>query len=215
MNEWLDLRAIWKKLVFRMKLLAVFASGSGTNAENIIRYFQNHDSVRVSMIFCNDPDAGVVNRVEGLDLDLVLFNREQFYKSFFVIDRLKQRNIDLVVLAGFLWLIPPAFIREYSGRIINIHPALLPSYGGKGMYGSNVHRAVLESGDSESGISIHYVNEEYDRGEIIFQSRCPVNPGDTPESLAARIHELEYLHYPRVIENLLFEKSVYGSGKKL
>ena len=206
MNESPDLRGIGKKLVFRMKHLAVFASGSGTNAENIIRYFQNHEAARVSMVLCNDPDAGVVKRVDDLDVDLVIFDRDEFYNSFFVIDLLKYRNIDLVVLAGFLWLIPPSFINEFSGRIINIHPALLPSYGGKGMYGSNVHRAVLESGDSESGISIHYVNEEYDRGEIIFQARCPVNQDDTPGSLAARIHELEYLHYPRVIENLLPRK---------
>lgn len=186
-----------------MKKIAIFASGSGTNAENIIRYFCNHDSVRVSMVLCNKPEAGVIGRIRNLDVETIVFNRAQFHGSTFVIDLLIERGISLIVLAGFLWLIPAEFISAFRGRIVNIHPALLPSYGGKGMYGLNVHKAVLDHGDKESGISIHNVDEQYDRGQIIFQARCLVNKDDTPESLAARIHELEYTHYPKVIENLL------------
>jgi phosphoribosylglycinamide formyltransferase-1 len=157
----------------------------------------------VKTVLTNNPGAGVIQRAKALHVETVVFDREQFYEKNEIIDLLKKRKIDLLVLAGFLWLVPPGLIRAFSGRIINIHPALLPRYGGKGMYGSHVHRAVLASGDTESGISIHHVNQEYDEGGIIFQAKCEIKEDDTPESLAARIHALEYEHLPRVVENLL------------
>jgi len=145
----------------------------------------------------------VIQRSEALNVETVVFNRKQFYESDEVVDLLKEREIDLVILAGFLWLVPSSFIQAFSGRIINIHPALLPRYGGKGMYGSKVHEAVVTSGDTESGITIHYVNQKYDEGNIIFQAKCKVRKSDTPETLAARIHQLEYAHFAVVVEKLL------------
>ncbi len=186
-----------------MKRIAILASGSGTNAENLIRFFRTHPSGRVVIVLTNRPGAGVIQRSEALHVETVVFNREQFYESDEVIDHLKEREIDLVILAGFLWLVPSSLIQAFSGRIINIHPALLPCYGGKGMYGSKVHEAVVASGDTESGITIHYVNQEYDEGNIVFQAKCEVRKGDTPEILADRIHQLEYEHFPVVVEKLL------------
>ena len=186
-----------------MKRIAILASGSGTNAENIIRFFRTHPLGRVDLVLTNKPGAGVIQRAESLKVKTVVFGREQFYHSREIVDLLKERKIDLIVLAGFLWLVPPALISEFNGRIVNIHPALLPRYGGKGMYGSHVHEAVVASGDAESGITIHHVNQEYDEGSIIFQAKCKVMEGDSAETLAGRIHSLEYEHFPRVIEALL------------
>lgn len=186
-----------------MKRLAIFASGSGTNAENLIRYFRTKDSARVELVLTNRQDAGVICRAEELGVKAVIFSRDEFYGSDQVLELLKDRRIDFVVLAGFLWLVPDSLLVAYKDRIVNIHPALLPSYGGKGMYGDRVHRAVIENGEMESGISIHHVNQAYDGGDIIFQAKCQVMKGDTPEQLAARIHELEYKHFPRVVEELL------------
>lgn len=186
-----------------MRNIAIFASGSGTNAENIIKYFSNHNSARVALVLSNRREAFVLKRSAALDVKTFFFDRNDFYNSGAVLARLKDEDIDFVVLAGFLWLVPDDILSEYEGRIINIHPALLPSYGGRGMYGDRVHRAVIENGDKESGISIHYVNSRYDSGDIIFQARCKVDPDDTPESLAARVHTLEYTHFPRVIEELV------------
>lgn len=186
-----------------MKKIAILASGSGTNAENLIRFFRTKPAGRVDFVLTNKPGAGVIQRSESLHVETLVFGREQFYKSDDIVDLLKEREIDLIVLAGFLWLVPPGLIRSYQGRIINIHPALLPKYGGKGMYGSHVHKAVVNSGDVESGITIHHVNQDYDEGSIIFQAKCEVKDGDSPEDLAARIHELEYEHYPKVVEKLL------------
>ena len=186
-----------------MKRIAILASGSGTNAENLIRFFRTNPAGSVEIVLTNKPGAGVIKRSESLKVETVVFGREQFYGSEELVSLLLEREIDLLVLAGFLWLVPPGLIKAFNGRIINIHPALLPRYGGKGMYGSHVHEAVVANGDRESGITIHHVNQDYDDGSIIFQAKCEVLKGDSPESLAARIHELEYEHYPRVVEDLL------------
>ena len=185
--------------------IAIFASGSGTNAERIMSHFSDHPSSEVSMVLSNKPDAMVLERAERFGVARRVFDRETFYGGAEIKDLLKELGIDLIVLAGFLWLIPAELIRAFPERIINIHPALLPKYGGKGMFGRHVHEAVIASGDMESGISIHYVNEVYDDGKIIFQATCKVKPGDTPESLARRIHQLEYRYFPAVIEKLLGE----------
>ena len=186
-----------------MKNISILASGAGTNAENIIRYFSNGEKAKVTLVLSNKPQAKVLDRAAALGVDAFFFDRAQFYETGEVLMMLRRRETDLVVLAGFLWLVPEDVIESFRGRIINIHPALLPLYGGKGMYGDRVHRAVLDAGCSESGITVHYVNEHYDSGDIIFQAKCPVLPGDDVNSLAARVHELEYEHYPRVIDNLV------------
>ena len=193
-----------------MKKIAVFASGSGTNAQSIIEYFlDKYDKNIVDLVLSNKPEAYVLERAKNFDITTVLFTREQLNQTDDIAKLLIVRGIHLIVLAGFLWLVPQNILQAYPNRIINIHPALLPKYGGKGMYGMNVHKAVLENRETESGISIHYVNEEYDKGDIIFQAKCKVEPGDTPESLAQRIHALEYEHFPKVIEKLLFGQKIY------
>jgi phosphoribosylglycinamide formyltransferase-1 len=186
-----------------MKNIAIFASGAGTNAENIIRYFSNDNRAKVTLVLSNRSQAMVLERAAALGVDAFFFDRSQFYDTGEVLMMLQRRQVDLIVLAGFLWLVPAAVIEAFRGRIVNIHPALLPRFGGKGMYGERVHRAVLDAGCSESGITIHYVNERYDSGDILFQARCPVLPDDDVHSLAARVHELEYRHYPEVISRLL------------
>ena len=186
-----------------MDRIAIFASGSGTNAERIVSYFQKHPSIEVGLILSNRHDAFVLERAKKLGIPSAVFGRQQLYETDFVLNILKENNITFIVLAGFLWLVPQNLLTAYSGRILNIHPALLPNYGGKGMYGMKVHEAVISSGDKESGITIHNVNERYDAGDIVFQARCPVLPADTPESLASRIHALEYEHYPKIIEQQL------------
>jgi len=186
-----------------MKNIAIFASGNGTNAENIIKYFSNKNSAQVSIVLSNRREATVLKRAGALNVKSVFFDRNDFYASDKVLDILVSDNIDFVVLAGFLWLVPGKIIEKYEGRIVNIHPALLPSYGGKGMYGDAVHRAVISNRDRISGITIHYVNQRYDEGDIIFQAQCEVDPSDTPLSLAAKVHALEYLHFPKIIEELI------------
>jgi phosphoribosylglycinamide formyltransferase 1 len=186
-----------------MKNLAIFASGSGTNAENIIKYFENHEDISVNIVMTNKVDAFVIERAKKYSIDYLVFNRSDFYNSLSIVNILTQRNIDFVVLAGFLWLIPNILIEKYPRKIINIHPALLPDYGGKGMYGMKVHEAIIKNGESQSGISIHYVNENYDEGELIFQAKCSIDAGDTPDSLANKIHSLEYEYFPRVIEKVV------------
>lgn len=188
-----------------MRNIAIFASGSGTNAEKIIKYFSNKNSAKVTLVLSNKREAYVLKRAEALKVNHVFFERDDFYASGKVMDYLLLNNIDFIVLAGFLWLVPENILSGYEGRIVNIHPALLPAYGGKGMYGDKVHSAVLASHDSESGITIHYVNKAYDEGNIIFQARCRVEPNDTTETLASRIHELEYKYYSRVIEELVLK----------
>lgn len=181
----------------------IFASGSGTNAENIIRYFQNNQKARVVAVFSNKRSAGVLKRAHDLGVKALHFDREAFYETNEVLHVLKDMKPDLIVLAGFLWIFPQKILHKFSGRVINIHPALLPKYGGKGMFGMNVHQAVLDAKEIETGISIHYVNENYDEGETIFQTTTPIKPSDTVEDIANKIHQLEYRHFPEVIENLL------------
>jgi len=192
-----------------MTRLAIFASGSGTNAENIIRYFQNKPWISISCVCTNRTDAYVIERVKKYEIPVLVFSREGFYQTGEVLDYLKQKGSNWIILAGFLWLIPGNLIESYPSRIINIHPALLPKFGGKGMYGTRVHETVINSRETKSGITIHYVNPEYDKGSIIFQATCPVNSDDTPESLAARVHELEYQHYPRIIEQEVLRGTNY------
>jgi phosphoribosylglycinamide formyltransferase 1 len=186
-----------------MNKIAIFASGNGSNTQRICEYFSNHPSVRVGLILSNRPDAFVLERARRLGIPAEVFSREELYKTDKVPLLLEKYEIDFLVLAGFLWLVPANLIEGYSGRIVNIHPALLPKYGGKGMYGHHVHEAVLASGDAESGITIHYIDDHYDEGQIIFQARCPVEPDDTPDTLAARIHILEHRYFPEVIERVL------------
>jgi len=186
-----------------MNNIVLFASGSGSNVENIVNFFKNDPNINVSMILTNNPKAYVIQRAEKLGIPVRIFNRDDFYKNSAILDLLKEINPDLVVLAGFLWLIPAGLISAFPDRIINIHPALLPKYGGKGMYGSKVHEAVVENGEKESGITIHYVNEKYDEGNIIFQAKCNVLPSDSPDDVAEKVHQLEYEHFPKVIASLL------------
>jgi phosphoribosylglycinamide formyltransferase-1 len=191
------------KTAKNIKKIAIFASGSGTNAENISHYFKNSETAIISLILTNKSDAYVIKRAENLNIPVKIFNRDDFYNTSKVLDCLVENEIDLIVLAGFLWLIPENITRSFSNRIINIHPALLPEFGGKGMYGDFVHKKVIECGKTESGITIHYVNEKYDDGNIIFQAKCEVTKSDTSESLACKIHKLEYDNYPRVIESII------------
>lgn len=183
--------------------VAILASGSGTNAQNLIRYFRNHEKIEMALVISNRGDAFVLDRAEMENVPSAVIPKALWDDKEYVTGILQKYNIHFLVLAGYLLLIPSWIVSLYSGRIINIHPSLLPKYGGKGLYGDKVHQAVLSSGDSKSGITIHYVNEEYDSGDIIFQSECDVYASDTPETLAARIHELEYFHFPRVVEEVI------------
>jgi len=186
-----------------MRNIAIFASGSGTNAENIIKYFSTGNSAKVTLVLSNRREAFVLKRAAALNVNTLFFDRADLYTKDTVAGYLLESKIDFIVLAGFLWLIPGKILNIFNRRIINIHPALLPSYGGKGMYGEKVHEAVIAAGDRESGITIHYVNSFYDEGDIIFQARCKIEPGDTPETLASKIHALEYKYFPEVIEKLV------------
>jgi phosphoribosylglycinamide formyltransferase-1 len=188
-----------------MRNIAIFASGSGTNAENIIQHFSNTNTAKVSLVLSNKRQSLVLKRADALNIRTVFFERKEFYVTGKVLRYLGLYKIDFIVLAGFLWLVPENIIEQYPGRMVNIHPALLPRYGGKGMYGDAVHKAVIENHDKESGITIHYVNKFYDKGDIIFQERCNVDPSDTPSTLAEKVHALEYLHYPKIIEKLVVE----------
>lgn len=189
----------------RKKRIAVFASGAGSNAQKLIRHFEHSLHASVVLIVCNKPGAGVLTIAGEAGIPVLLIDKEQFFRGNGYVDELREKDIDLLVLAGFLWKVPLTLIRAFPGKIVNIHPALLPKYGGKGMYGLFVHEAVLNANETESGISIHYVDEHYDHGDLIFQARCPVFDTDTPATLAHRIHQLEHEHYPRVIESLVAE----------
>jgi len=183
------------------KKIAIFASGSGTNAQKIIEYFAENENVNIDSIWSNNKDAYVLQRADNFGIETFIFDKTKFKNSNFVVKTLIERDVNLIVLAGFLWLLPLNLIQNF--KIINIHPALLPKYGGKGMYGMNVHNAVVENNEKESGISIHFVNEKYDDGELIFQAKCTVLPTDTPEDVANKIHILEHKHFPEVIEKIL------------
>jgi phosphoribosylglycinamide formyltransferase 1 len=184
-----------------VKRIAIFASGAGTNAQNIIKYFSDNERVIIDSLWTNNPNAYALERARNLGTETFIFTKDEFVNTSKVVEELKKRNVNLIVLAGFLWLIPINLIQNF--KIINIHPALLPKYGGKGMYGIKVHQAVVDNKDNESGISIHFVNEKYDDGEIIFQTKCTVLPSDTPEDVAIKVHELEYKYFPGVIEKVL------------
>lgn len=187
-----------------MKKIAVFASGSGSNAENIITYFNKTNSAIVTHVFCNNKGAKVFERCKKLDVPAILFNRNDFFKSDNVLNQLKN-SVDYIILAGFLWKIPSNLIDNFQNKIINIHPALLPKYGGKGMYGMHVHNAVKKNNETETGITIHFVNENYDEGAIIFQTKTQLDPSDSPEDIAQKIHILEYKHFPKVIESVIIK----------
>jgi phosphoribosylglycinamide formyltransferase-1 len=186
-----------------MNNIAIFASGSGTNAQRIMEHFSQKTGAKVRVLLTNRKTAGVIERTKLFGVPVKVFDREEFYSSNTVVEYLKKNEINWVVLAGFLWLIPQNLLDFYPRRIINIHPALLPKYGGKGMYGMNVHKAVIEAAENQSGITIHYIDGEYDRGDTIFQAECPVYPDDTPETLAARVHELEYRWFPEILEKTI------------
>ncbi len=186
-----------------MKRIVIFASGSGTNAENLIEFFHNSDNASVIQVLSNNPHAKVLNRAKTLKVSALSFNRIAFTKTDDVLNILKASKPDLIVLAGFLWKFPDNILNEFPNRVINVHPALLPNYGGKGMYGMHVHEAVVKNNEKETGITIHYVNEHYDEGTIIFQAKCDVEVSDTAKDVAAKIHELEMEHFPKVVERLL------------
>ena len=185
----------------KQKRIAIFASGNGSNAEAIINHLGENDDIKVTAIYSNNADAYVLERAKNHRISSFVFNKKEFYREEYL-RGLTNESFDLIVLAGFMWLVPSALVAAYPNKIINIHPALLPKYGGKGMYGHFVHEAVIDNGEQESGITIHFVNERYDEGGIILQESCPVLPDDSPDSLAARIHKLEHKNYPRVVEEL-------------
>ncbi|HEY4061778.1 MAG TPA: phosphoribosylglycinamide formyltransferase [Puia sp.] len=186
-----------------MKQIAIFASGAGSNAARIIDHFRHHDAAGIRLIVCNKPGAGVLGIAEKEGIPVLMIEKEVFFRGNGYVDELRAAGIDLIVLAGFLWKIPASLVVAYRGRIINIHPALLPKYGGKGMYGRYVHEAVIAAGEKETGITIHYVDELYDHGQVVFQARVPLEPGDTPEMVAQKVHGLEYEHLPKIIEAVI------------
>jgi phosphoribosylglycinamide formyltransferase-1 len=188
------------------KKIVIFASGTGTNAENIIKFFQKSPQARVVAVFSNKRSAKVLRKAHNLKIKALHFDRAALYDSNEVLHILEDINPDLIVLAGFMWILPEDIIKDFPDKIINIHPALLPKYGGKGMYGMKVHQAIIENKEKESGISIHYVNEKYDEGELIFQATTKISAADSPEVLAEKIHQLEYKHFPEVIQQLLENK---------
>ncbi len=186
-----------------MKRIVIFASGSGTNAENLIKFFQNSDNASIIQVLTNNPHAKVLDRCKKLNVSALSFNRTAFTGTNDVLNILKVSKPDLIVLAGFLWKFPKTILDLFPNKVINIHPALLPNYGGKGMYGMNVHHAIVANKEPKTGITIHYVNENYDEGATIFQASCTVLPSDTANDVAAKIHALEMEHFPKVVEKLL------------
>ncbi len=186
-----------------MKNIAIFASGSGTNAENIIKYFEKSKNIQVKLVLSNKKDAYVLERAKKYQVETFVFSNDELKNTQIVLEKLKESEIDFIVLAGFMRMIPQDILTVYHNKIINIHPALLPKFGGRGMYGDKVHKAVIDAGEKVSGITIHYVNENYDEGAIIFQATCPVCESDTPDTLAEKVHALEYNHYPNIIEEVV------------
>lgn len=185
------------------KRIAIFASGSGSNAQKIMEHFKRSTEAEVALVLTNNPEAYVLQRADSFEIPSHIFDRHEFYQTDEVLDLLKNLEIDFIVLAGFLWLIPQNLLKEYPGRIINIHPALLPKYGGKGMYGDKVHKAVMEANEPEGGITIHYVNENYDEGEFIYQAKYRIEKDDNLEMVKFKGQQLEHLHYPRIVEGLV------------
>lgn len=185
--------------------IAIFASGTGSNALRLMEYFHNHPRINISLLVSNKTGAGALHHASNKGVSTLILEKERFFGEDAYVPELQSLGIDFIVLAGFLWKIPSALIEAFPQRIVNLHPALLPRHGGKGMYGRHVHEAVLASGDKESGITIHFVDEHYDHGAVIFQAMCPVEPGETPDALAAKIHALEYKHLPKVVEQVVLE----------
>ena len=188
-----------------MKRIVIFASGSGTNAENLIKFFHNSDNASVIQVLSNNPHAKVLERAKKLKVSALSFSDLAFKNSDDVLNILKASQPDLIVLAGFLWKFPKNILNEFPKKVINVHPALLPKYGGKGMYGMHVHEAIVANKETETGITIHYVNEHYDEGSIIFQAKCEVNVNDSAKDVAAKVHELEMIYFPKVVDKLLNE----------
>ena len=186
-----------------MKRIVIFASGSGTNAENLIKFFHNSDNASVIQLLTNNPHAKVLDRAKKLKVSTLAFNKIAFTEANDVLNVLKAAKPDLIILAGFLWKFPEHILNAFPNKVINVHPSLLPKYGGKGMYGMHVHEAIVNNKETETGITIHYVNEHYDEGAIIFQAKCDVLPSDTPKDVAAKIHILEMEYFPKVVEKLL------------
>ncbi|MFD1255662.1 phosphoribosylglycinamide formyltransferase [Mucilaginibacter terrae] len=182
--------------------IAIFASGSGSNAQKILEHFKHHTHGEVVLVLTNNPQAYVLQRADNFEIPTHVFTRTEFYQTENVVKLLKTMEVDLIVLAGFLWLVPVSLLKAFPNQIINIHPALLPKYGGKGMYGDNVHKAVLANGETESGITIHFVNEHFDEGEIISQAKFKIEPGDTLDNIKLKGQQLEHFHFPRVVDNL-------------
>jgi phosphoribosylglycinamide formyltransferase-1 len=199
----------WQTFLFMNKgtneltRICVFASGTGTNAQKLIDHFRTNELARVTLIACNKPGAGVTQIAEKEKIPLLILEKEKFFRGNAYLEEFNRFQIDWIVLAGFLWKIPSLLIKSFPSRIINLHPALLPKYGGKGMHGMSVHEAVIAAGEKESGISIHYVNEDYDQGKLIFQARYALQPGETPESLAKNIQSMEHEQFPLVLEELI------------
>ena len=185
------------------KRIAIFASGSGSNAQKIMEHFKRSNDVEVSLILTNNSDAFVLQRADNFEIPSHIFGKKEFYESDKIVNLIKNLNIDLIVLAGFLWLVPQNLLKSFPNKIINIHPALLPKYGGKGMYGDRVHLSVLEFKEPESGITIHFVNNEFDEGEIIHQSKFKIDKGDDLKMIKFKVQQLEHQHFPKVIESLL------------
>ncbi|MCB0580055.1 MAG: phosphoribosylglycinamide formyltransferase [Phaeodactylibacter sp.] len=188
-----------------MPNIAIFASGTGTNAGKIIDYFKENANIHVVLVVSNKATAPVLELADESGIEKMVISRQSFYETEGLLDALRDRGVGLIVLAGFLWLIPDYLVRAYDKRMVNIHPALLPKYGGKGMYGMNVHRAVKAAGETVSGITIHYVNERYDEGGVIFQATCPIAPDDEPEDIARKVQQLEHRHFAPVVEQLAQE----------
>lgn len=186
-----------------MKNLVIFASGSGTNAQNLIRHFKHHPLARVAAVFCNNPDAGVIEKAGHENVPVFLFDRKTMHEGELLDKELDKYHTDYIILSGFLWLFPSRLVQKYPGKIVNIHPALLPKFGGKGMYGDHVHRAVLAAGETEHGVTVHLVNEHYDEGKILLQEKFEVHPGDSLETISSKIHQIEYRIFPLAIEKLL------------
>ena len=190
------------------KRIAIFGSGSGSNAQKIMEHFKKHTDAEVAIVLTNNPEAYVLQRADNFEIPTHIFDKHEFYQTNEVLDLLKNLNIDLLVLAGFLWLVPDTILANYPKRIINIHPALLPKYGGKGMYGDRVHKEVLANGDEESGISIHYVNEKFDTGEIIHQARFKIEKNDDLEIIKFKGQQLEHQYFPKIIEQVLKKNKI-------
>jgi phosphoribosylglycinamide formyltransferase-1 len=185
------------------KRIAIFASGSGSNAQKLMEHFKRSNEIEISLVLTNNADAYVLQRADNFEIPTHIFDKNEFYKTDEIIDLLKNLEIDFVVLAGFLWLIPKNLIHAYPGRIVNIHPAILPKFGGKGMYGDHVHNAVMAAGEAEGGITIHYVNENYDEGEYIYQARYRIDKNDNLEMVKFKGQQLEHQHYPRIVETIV------------